>query len=67
VRTAKGQLVSRPATVTNVTFPRLRALQGGSPRPSLALCLGLDISGSITNSDFYAGTPERKNRWISMG
>ena len=31
------------------------------------VCLGLDISSSITLSDFYAGKPERKNRWISMG
>jgi len=31
------------------------------------VCLGLDISGSITISDFYAGKPERGNRWISMG
>ncbi len=31
------------------------------------VCLGLDISGSITISDFYAGKPERKGRWISMG
>ncbi|HUL44519.1 MAG TPA: transketolase [Bacteroidota bacterium] len=31
------------------------------------VCLGLDISGSITISDFYATKPERKNRWISMG
>jgi transketolase len=31
------------------------------------VCLGLDISGSITISDFYAGKPERKDRWISMG
>ena len=31
------------------------------------VCLGLDISGSITISDFYTGKPERKNRWISMG
>jgi len=31
------------------------------------VCLGLDISGSITISDFYAGKPQRKNRWISMG
>ena len=31
------------------------------------VCLGLDISGSITISDFYAGKPERRNRWISMG
>jgi transketolase len=31
------------------------------------VCLGLDISSSITISDFYAGKPERKPRWISMG
>ncbi len=31
------------------------------------VCLGLDISGSITISDFYSGKPERKERWISMG
>ena len=31
------------------------------------VCLGLDISGSITISDFYASKPERKRRWISMG
>ena len=31
------------------------------------VCLGLDISGSITISDFYSGKPERKNRWMSMG
>ena len=30
------------------------------------VCLGLDISGSITISDFYASKPERKNRWISL-
>jgi transketolase len=31
------------------------------------VCLGLDISGSITISDFYTGKPHRKKRWISMG
>jgi transketolase len=31
------------------------------------VCLGLDISGSITISDFYSGKPERNDRWISMG
>ena len=31
------------------------------------VCLGLDISGSITISDFYSGRPERKHRWLSMG
>jgi len=37
---------------------------GGDER---VVCLGLDISGSITISDFYSGKPERKRRWISMG
>ncbi|MBM4165867.1 MAG: transketolase [Ignavibacteria bacterium] len=31
------------------------------------VCLGLDISGSITISDFYTSKPERKKRWLSMG
>jgi transketolase len=31
------------------------------------VCLGLDISASITISEFYAGKPERVKRWISMG
>ena len=37
---------------------------GGDER---VVCLGLDISGSITISDFYAVNPERKERWINMG
>ena len=40
------------------------AANGGDER---VVCLGLDISGSITISDFYAGKPERAPRWISMG
>ncbi|HKD84852.1 MAG TPA: transketolase C-terminal domain-containing protein [Terriglobales bacterium] len=31
------------------------------------VCLGLDISGSITISEFYYGNPQRTNRWISLG
>ena len=31
------------------------------------VCLGLDISGSITISDFHSGKPERARRWFSMG
>jgi transketolase len=31
------------------------------------VCLGLDISGSITISQFYTAKPERKERWLSMG
>jgi len=38
--------------------------RGGDER---VVCLGLDISGSITISDFYAKHPERKERWLSVG
>ncbi|MFP5275513.1 MAG: transketolase [Acidobacteriota bacterium] len=31
------------------------------------VALGLDISGSITIADFFAGKPERSRRWFSMG
>lgn len=31
------------------------------------VCIGLDISGSITISDFYAGHPDRASRWFSLG
>ncbi len=37
---------------------------GGDER---VVCLGLDISGSITISDFYTKNPERAPRWISVG
>jgi transketolase len=40
------------------------AANGGDER---VVCLGLDISGSITISEFYAGKPERAKRWMSMG
>lgn len=38
--------------------------RGGDER---VVCVGLDISGSITISDFYAKNPERKDRWLSIG
>ncbi len=31
------------------------------------VCLGMDISGSITIDQFYKNNPERKNRFISIG
>jgi transketolase len=31
------------------------------------VCLGADISDSITISEFYKGCPGRENRWFSMG
>jgi transketolase len=49
---------------TRKGFGQSLAANGDDPR---MVCLGLDISGSITISDFYAGKPERKNRWLSMG
>src|SRR5262252_7779628 len=49
---------------TRKGFGRSLANHGDDER---IVCLGLDISGSITISDFYTGKPERKNRWISMG
>ncbi len=45
-------------------FGRALAASGDDER---VVCIGLDISGSITISEFYAGKPERGNRWISMG
>jgi transketolase len=49
---------------TRKGFGQSLAENGGDER---VVCLGLDISGSITISDFYAGKPERQPRWISMG
>src|SRR5246500_4096523 len=49
---------------TRKGFGQSLAANGDDER---VVCLGLDISGSITISDFYAGKPKRKERWISMG
>jgi transketolase len=49
---------------TRMGFGQSLAENGDDPR---IVCLGLDISGSITISDFYTKHPERKNRWLSMG
>jgi len=49
---------------TRKGFGQALAEQGDDER---VVCLGLDISGSITISEFYAGKPERKKRWLSMG
>jgi transketolase len=49
---------------TRKGFGRALAESGDDER---IVCLGLDISGSITINDFYAGKPERTKRWISMG
>jgi transketolase len=49
---------------TRKGFGQSLAKNGDDPR---VVCMGLDISGSITISDFYTSHPDRKNRWISMG
>ncbi|HUB50684.1 MAG TPA: transketolase [Terracidiphilus sp.] len=49
---------------TRKGFGQALAACGGDER---VVCIGLDISGSITISDFYALHPERAQRWISMG
>lgn len=53
-----------PMKPTRMGFGESLSENGGDPR---VVCLGLDISGSITISEFYAKHPERKNRWLSMG
>lgn len=49
---------------TRKGFGKSLAENGGDER---VVCIGLDISGSITIADFYAGHPERAERWMSMG
>jgi transketolase len=49
---------------TRKGFGRALAEHGDDPR---IICLGADISGSITISQFYEGHPDRKARWFSVG
>ncbi|HMK28279.1 MAG TPA: 1-deoxy-D-xylulose-5-phosphate synthase N-terminal domain-containing protein, partial [Terriglobales bacterium] len=49
---------------TRMGFGQSLAENGDDER---IVCLGLDISGSITISEFYTSKPDRKKRWISMG
>jgi len=60
----KGSQMKVKMEPTRKGFGQSLQNNGGDER---VVCLGLDISGSITISDFYAGKPERKGRWISMG
>ncbi len=49
---------------TRKGFGRALAEHGDDKR---IVCLGADISGSITISQFYDGHPDRNDRWFSMG
>ena len=59
-----GETMKVDMEPTRKGFGKALAREGGDPR---VVCLGLDISGSITISEFYEGHPERANRWLSMG
>jgi len=61
---AEGEAMRVAMEPTRKGFGQALACCGGDER---VVCIGLDISGSITISDFYAGHPERARRWISMG
>ena len=60
----KGDNMKTAMEPTRKGFGKALSLEGGDPR---VVCLGLDISGSITISEFYEGHPERASRWLSMG
>jgi len=49
---------------TRKGFGRALAEHGDDKR---VVCLGADISGSITISQFYENHPDRMDRWFSMG
>jgi transketolase len=59
-----GENMKAQMKPTRMGFGEALAENGDDER---VVCLGLDISGSITISEFYANKPERKKRWISMG
>ncbi len=59
-----GETMKVTMEPTRKGFGQSLANNGGDER---IVCLGLDISASITISDFYNGKPERLKRWISMG
>ncbi len=59
-----GQAMQAAMEPTRKGLGQSLAENGGDER---VVCIGLDISGSITISDFYAGKPDRAPRWFSMG
>jgi len=57
----KMKVVMEP---TRFGFGKALTEVGGNEK---IVCLGLDISGSVKITDFYAKNPERKKRFLSMG
>lgn len=59
-----GETMKVKMEPTRKGFGKSLAENGDDER---VVCLGLDISGSITIAEFFAGKPERAKRWLSMG
>ena len=59
-----GKTMKAEMIPTRVGFGKALAENGDDPR---VVCLGLDISDSITISQFYKENHKRQERWFSMG
>lgn len=59
-----GQTMKVTMDPTRMGMGRALDEYGGDER---VVCIGADISDSITISDFYKKHPERKDRWFSVG
>lgn len=60
----KENIMKVQMTPTRMGFGKALQETGDDQR---VVCLGADISGSITISHFYEKNPERKSRFLSMG
>lgn len=60
----KGDVMKVKMDPTRMGMGRALDEYGGDER---VICIGADISSSITISQFYEKHPERKNRWFSVG
>lgn len=60
----KEQMMKADMEATRMGFGKALDEYGNDER---VVCLGLDISGSITIDQFYKNHPERKNRFINIG
>jgi len=59
-----GETMEAEMVPTRMGFGNALAEHGDDPR---MVCLGADISDSITISQFYKEHPHRTERWLSMG
>ena len=59
-----GETMKAEMVPTRMGFGNALAEHGDDPR---VVCLGADISDSITISQFYKDHPHRTERWLSMG